>query len=519
MKIKNIITVLCGLLILNSCNEDDLTILPDGRELDATFYQTDEQIIQALNGAYDPLQHIIWGGSTFLWGSVTSDDAVAGGENESDQRGYQVADLFITTAIEDDDQNLETFWTVMWRMNTRCNPIIIYANPESVSGSKGIANAYFLKGFAYFNMVRMFGKLPIVDDIPSIDSKYSRATLAETWDAIERYLTTAIDMTGGGYGLDVRVNQNDPTNGYATLGSAQMLLGKVYLYREKYSEAIDVLEDIVESGQYDLEANYADIFDPGNTHGIESVFEINFTTQGNQSWDNRLNNGNAIATLSSPRAFTNVIREFPDGIHYSGWGFNQPTQKLVQAFDDMGDDIRKYVSTISTDTLQYQCDTANPPLETIWQNSVTGYWDNKHCTKVGYRLSDTQVAMNVVAMRYADVLLMLAEAYNRSNQDGPARDYLNEVRERVDLDLVSSSEDALFEDIKKERQLELCLEGDRYFDLVRWGDAAEELTGDYELSLSYSTGRPGVSTNGLFPIPYDEIVNYGDFDFEQNPDY
>jgi len=519
MKIYRILVIMCGIWIFNSCTEEDLTTQPDGRELVETFYQTDDQMILALNGAYDPFQHIIWGGSTFLWGSIASDDAVAGGGDLTDQKGYQVADRFLVDPVEDKELNLKDFYTLWFRMNTRANAIIIYADQTSKLGSLAVANAYFLKGMAYFQLVRMFGGMPIIDEIPGITSKYARATTAETWAAIERYLIAAIDMTKDGKGLGVRSGKKDPSDGYATLGAAQALLGKVYLYQGKYAEAIDVLTDIYESGQYALETDYAQVFHPGNKHGIEAIFEINMTDKGAQSWNGPDNNGNAIATLVSPRAFGNSIKVFPDGIHLSGWGLNAPTVKLAAAFDAMGDVVRKDVSVISQESLQYQCDTAG--VETSWQNPLTGYYDNKHSLRVGYRVSETQVNQNINILRFSDVILMLAEAHNKNGNDALARTYLNEVRTRVGLADVTASGAELLTSIKKERQLELCLEGDRYFDLVRWGDAAKELTGEeYDAGgFNYTTGKPGISTNGLFPIPQDEINSYGDFDYGQNEGY
>jgi tetratricopeptide (TPR) repeat protein len=511
---------MCGIWLFNSCTEDDLTTKPDGRELVETFYQTDEQMILALNGAYDPFQHVIWGGSTFMWGSITSDDAIAGGGDLTDQKGYQVADRFLADPVEDKDLNLKDFYALWFRMNTRANAIITYADETTQLGSLAVANAYFLKGMAYFQLTRMFGRLPIIDEVPDISSKYARAaTVEETWAATEGYLQKAIEMTTGGKGLGVRKGQKDPSDGYATLGAAQALLGKVYMYQGKYTEAIEVLTAIYNSGEYALETDYEQVFHPGNPHGIESIFEINMTDKGAQSWNGPDNNGNAIATLTSPRAFSNNIKAFPDGIHMSGWGMNTPTKKLVAAFDAMGDEVRKRVSVISQDTLQYQCDTAG--IATAWENPLTGYYDNKHSLRVGFRISETQVNQNINVMRFADVILMLAEAHQQTGNDGLARTYLNEVRARVELAEVTSSGADLLSAIKKERQLELCLEGDRYFDLVRWGDAAKELTGEeYDAGgLNYTTGRPGVSTNGLFPIPQDEINAYGDFNYEQNAGY
>jgi tetratricopeptide (TPR) repeat protein len=523
MKILNIILALCSLLVLYTCTEEDITTKPDGRELVSTFYQTDEQIILALNGAFDPFQHLIWGGNTFLWGSIASDDAVGGGDPSlTDNLGYQLADRFTSDPVEAGTHHiLEEFYQLWWKMNTSSNAIIKYANNKSILGSKGIANAYFLKGMAYFQLTRMFGGLPIIDDIPGINSKFPRSTQEDTWAATERYLKTAIDATSGGYGLDVRTNMKEPVKGYATLGSAQALLGKVYLYQGKYTDAIDVLEKIVASGQYALEADYKQVFSATNKHGVESIFEINFTSQGPTVWT-FLANGNSAATLVSPRAFSNTPTLMPDGT-YSGFGMNQPTQKLVDAFDAMGDNVRKFASVISRDSIQHMLDLAN--LRSNWENVLTGYNDYKHSIKPGTFRSPTEVNQNIIVMRYSDVLLMLAEAYNRNNDDANALKYLNMVRERVGLPDADGAGDALFTKIKKERQLELCLEGDRYFDLVRWGDAATELTGeeyDAASGMNYSNkdGKPGVSTNGLFPIPFVEISSYGDFTgFPQNPGY
>ncbi|MFA9391304.1 MAG: RagB/SusD family nutrient uptake outer membrane protein [Prolixibacteraceae bacterium] len=517
MKINKIIYILLAFFVLNACTEDDLTVLPDGNELVETFYQTDEQIILALNGAYDPFQHVIWGGSTFLWGSITSDDAVGGGGDENDQKGYQVCDRFLASPVEDKDVNLQDFYTLWWKMNTRANAIIAYADINSKLGSKAVANAYFLKGMAYFQLTRMFGRMPIIDDIPGITSVYPRAESVDvTWDAAEGYLKEAIKLTTGGMGLDVQV---DKSTGYATLGSAQILLGKIYLYRGKNADAIAVLEDLVNDGYYALEPNFADVFDPARVHGVESLFEINMTSKGAASWDGAGNNGNAIATLVSPRCFSNNTQPLPDGIHMSGWGMNQPTQKLAAAFDDMNDVIRKEATMLDTATIQFMCDTAG--VTTIWENVLTGFYDNKHSARQGYFVSATQVNQNLIVLRYSDALLMLAEAHHLNGNDGKAQSYLNQVRTRVSLPDVTATGADLFTAIKRERQLELALEGDRYFDLVRWGDAEKELTGeDYDNNgESYATGLPGKASNGYFPIPQAEINAYGDNDYGQNEGY
>lgn len=504
--------IIFGLLFLPfvSCTDEDLTLTPEGKELDVTFYKTEEQILQALYGAYDPLQHVIWGANPFMWGSITSDDAVAGGADATDQKTYQMADRFTLAAFEDKEDDLNQFWVSRFKIIYRSNLILKFADPTTAVGRKGIAHANFLKAYAYFELVRMFGGMPIIDKVPAADDKFPRATIEQTWAAIEKYCNDALAA-----GMPKRKNGVDP-EGLATEASVLTLLGKAYVYQGKYAQAIEVLEQVAADPEYALEANYGDIFRPDNKHGKESIFEINFTsTDGGTIWD-QYSNGNASYTLCGPRtgevSIANADFEW-------GWGMNQPTQKLAKAFDDAGDVIRKNNSIISNDSIQ----EVSP--STTFQNSMTGFWDLKHIRRKGFFVSATQVAQNIIIFRLSDVYLLLAEAYNRTGNDTKAREYLNKVRQRAGLPAnTTDTGDVLFAKIKQERQLELCLEGDRYFDLVRWGDAETELTGDPEnaglSTYNYSTGLPGKKSNGLFPIPQAEMNKIGVTpDFPQNPGY
>jgi len=306
----------------------------------------------------------------------------------------------------------------------------------------------------------------------------------------------------------------DP-DGLATIGSAQGLLGKVYMYQGKYTEAIEILEQVASNPEYSLEPNYADVFWPGTKHGRESLFEINFTASDPvPSWD-QYSNGTAVFTLCGIRT-GEVGMGTPETVTFLwGWGMNQPTPKLAKAFDDMGDKIRKNNSIISNDSVLSVSPT------TAFQNSLTGYWDIKHIRRRGFFRSSTQVNADIILLRLSDVYLLLAESYANKTDETNALRYLNLVRKRAGLADATGGADLLTK-IKKERQLELCLEGDRYFDLVRWGDAAAELTGEeYDAGgKNYTTGTPGVSTNGLFPIPQDEMNQIGsDPNFPQNQGY
>jgi tetratricopeptide (TPR) repeat protein len=502
--------IILGLLAaaFSACTTEDLNLMPEGRELDVTFYQTESQLQEAILAAYDPLQDIVWGGNYFLWGSIASDDAIAGGADATDQKPYQLADRSVITALEDKEDDLFQFWRARFKMVYRANLILKFADETTEFGKLAIAHANFIKGLAYFQLTTMFGGLPIIDEVANPEDKYARATQAETWTAIEGYLLNAIA------GLPARTGGIDP-DGLATKGSAQGLLGKVYVYQGKNAEAIGILEQVAQNPEYSLEPNYADVFWPANKHGKESLFEINFTaTDGGAIWD-QYNNGCAVYTLCGIRT-GEVGMGTPETVTFLwGWGINQPTPKLAKAFDDMGDKVRKNNSIISCDSVLSISPT------TAFQNSLTGYWDIKHIRRRGFFTSSTQVNADIILLRLADVYLLLAEAYAKNSDEDNALKYLNLVRKRAGLADATGGSD-LMTKIKKDRQLELCLEGDRYFDLVRWGDAAAELTGEeYDAGgKNYANGTPGVSTNGLLPIPQDEMNSIGSTpDFPQNPGY
>jgi len=500
--------ILIGLLFImfGACTDDNLTLEPQGKELDVTYYQTELQLKGAIYAAYDPLQHIIWGANPFMWGSIASDDAVAGGGDLSDQKSYQMADRFGLAPVEDKDDNMNQLWTSRFKMIYRSNLILKFADEKSDFGKMARAHAYFLKAYAYFELTRMFGGMPVIDKVANPDDKFGRSSVSDTWKAVEGYLLNAVDD------LPERSGGVDP-DALATKASAQALLGKVYVYQKKYSEAITVLEQVAQKSEYRLETDYAQVFNPANKHGKESIFEINFTSaDGGDIWD-QYSNGNASYTLCGPRTGEVAIE---NADFFWGWGMNQPTQKLAQAFDAMGDVIRKKSSIISSDSIVSLSPSA------AFQNELTGYWDLKHTRRIGFFASgNTRVAQNIILIRLADIYLLLAEAYANTGNENNALKYLNLVRDRAGLEDASGGDD-LFTKIKKERQLELCLEGDRYFDLVRWGDATTELTGEGNNldALNYTTGKPGVSTNGLFPIPQDEMDKIGSAaDFPQNQGY
>ena len=274
--------------------------------------------------------------------------------------------------------------------------------------------------------------------------------------------------------------------------------------KEKYSEAITYLSQV----NKELTMKFPDIFESDFTD--ESIFEINFTKvlgPGNTTY------GNYEIQLYGIRTGDVQVNENIG----SGWGFNQPSKDLVAAFQAQNDIVRLNATAISSDSAQKLHDAFKPNDVISWVNEISGYWDRKHIPNPTKRGPSWQAfENNNILFRMADVKLLLAEAYNRSGNDNNAKIELNKVRARVNLPEVTSSGEELYAAIKLERRLELALEGERYYDLVRWGDAASVLA-----PIGYNeTSGPGVNTKGLFPIPQGEINrNSGANNLTQNPGY
>lgn len=513
MNTKNTYKLLFGVLLLlgslAACTNSALELESTQETADA-YYQSDEQVNMALIAAYDPMGWVWrqqqWGASLKTWGNFASDDAHAGGNDVNDQPTYQAADIYTVSPV-DIGFNLESMWRAYFMGNFRANLILENVSPDTPFKKGAIAQAKFLKGFYYFYLSRMFGGLPILDHVPLPDEIIARSSYEETLNYVEKMLEEAI-ASGD---LQTREGMTDPANGLATLASAQALLGKVYLYHKKYDKAIEVLKKVDANPNYRLEDQYWRIFKGNNSHGIESIFEINFSESLGAG-----NEGNSDVYLMGPRGGVT----FNDTIT-SGWGFNQPTQALVDAFKAANDKVRLHATVLFSDSLQAWYDkTMGKPSPITWVSPKDGYWDRKHYPDPtnAISLAHNRFTNNDIILRLADVYLMLAEASVRSGNNAEALKYVNKVRERARLPLLNA---VTLADIKIERRLEMALEGERYFDLVRWTGDPDQIDADSVLGpLGYSTGTPGTKTKGLFPIPQSEInATYGENKLVQNEGY
>jgi hypothetical protein len=275
--------------------------------------------------------------------------------------------------------------------------------------------------------------------------------------------------------------------GRASAGAAKTLLGKVYLTEKKYTDAATVLKEVIDLNTYSLVDDYGSLFDGSNERSSESIFEIEYLS-GN------LGEGNYLSSAFTPGLFGIAI--FPNNM--SGSGSMCPTRGLFNAYEE--GDLRKAASMI--DSVKMTNGT--------YQRTLCGLKFVDFSTGTG-----GDGGVNFTTLRYADVLLMYAEALNETSQTATAHDYLNLVRDRAGLDGLSGlSKDGFALALEKERRVEFCCEGHRWFDLVRTGRAQTVLNAYFvSTGFSYSIENHEL----LMPIPSDEIEI--DPRLKQNPEY
>ena len=299
-----------------------------------------------------------------------------------------------------------------------------------------------------------------------------------------------------------------PQTGRATKGAAQALLGKAYLYQEKFNDAAQVLEDVINNGPYSLVQDYNTIFEHEGENNSESVFEVQYIDTEGASFDClQCVEGNVAV------GFSGVRFKEPTKVPLYGYGFsfNIPTQEAVDQFEP--GDLRKDVAILDIDAWAASLDES---FDASYDegNEHTGFFNRKYIPRK--RRPEAQGDLNLTnpnnyrAIRYADVLLMAAEANNRGGiSDAKAQEYVSMVRARAFGDnnhAVTVTGAALTDAIYHERRVELMGEGHHFFDLVRTGRAANEIDG-------FVAGK-----HELFPVPKEEI-DFSNGNWTQNPNY
>lgn len=494
--IKNIIGLITLLSIFTGC-EKWVEFDPHNEYAvtEADYLRTAADYQTMAVSCYTPLQ---WLNQLMVLGDVASDNAVAGGENASDVAVFQQVDDYTTTT---NNGLLEDLWKVSYEGINRVNYLTQYKDlniaGEAVNftGKDALyGELKFLRAYYYFNLVRLFGDVPLFVDrkLGLADfGTIQRSPKALVYDQIENDLKAAVAI----------LPTTNSQAGRITKYAAQALLGKVYLYQEKFTDAALMLDNVV-NGPFNLTTNFDGIFLLSGENGSESVFEIQYSNGfPYYNWGGvTRGQGNHAVQQCGVRGL-NGTADMP---YASGWSTNLPTQNLASAY--AAGDQRKSATCFDVEAYKI----ANPALDVKYDVAPyknTGLYNKKYLPRKGQTSGQVELNYdnNQRVIRYSDVLLMAAEAYFRAPAPNTvkAQNYLDRVRDRAFGDIthrVPVSTQAIWD----ERRLELAMEGDRFFDLVRTKQAAAKITG-------FVVGK-----NELFPIPQREIDISG---ITQNPNW
>lgn len=496
-----LLSLLMLLTVLNSCKKwTDYNPHEDFRITELDYLKSESDYRTMAVSVYTPMQ---WLSHQTVIGDVASDNSVSGGENASDWLAIQQFDDYNLTPVND---VLTDFWKAAYEGVNRANYMHQYKDKNlagetvSFAGKDALyGEVYFLRAYYYFQLVRMFGDVPLFVDrrLSLSDSRtLQRSPKAEVYKQIETDLTTAIGTLPA-----VQVQK-----GRITKYAAQALLGKVYLYQNKFDAAAAMLDNVISSNAFSLVSNFSSMFLAAGENGPESVFEIQYSNNSPYyNWGGTTRGqGNMAVQMCGIRGIAGTAA-MP---YASGWSFNLPTANLANAY--AAGDQRKAGTILDIEAYK----TANPSFNITYQVAPyrnTGFYNQKYQPRKGE--SSGQIELNYLnnfrCIRYADVLLMAAEAWNRATtpNDVKAQGYLNQVRQRAfgdNLHNITATGTALKTAIWDERRLELAMEGDRFFDLVRTGQAATKIAG-------FTAGK-----SELFPIPQSEVQISG---LTQNPGY
>jgi hypothetical protein len=504
------------LVALGSCAKKlDKTVY--GVTTSENYYRNEEEIKAALTECYYQVKGVPYNTlqtAHYFFGDISTDDALKGGASEADYADGQQIQNFTMTSTNAVSGFL---WSSAYTLINRCN--IVIEKAPLATGDKDLLARYaneakFLRGWAYFILGTHFGGVPlIVNNLQPDEILVPRASEAEVFAQVYKDLSDAT-------ALPSKSEYPASEMGRATSGAAWAILGKAYLFQQDYEHAEEALGKVVTSGEYGLNDEYYMNFENEFHNGKESVFEVQFQ---------------AIPGVY-PAVGNQLLEFFSSRSTEGGWGFHIPSQDLWDAYDP--DDPRlTYIFIRPGD--KFKGDNH------VQDNSISpnGYQDRKIFVKTDERNGYlNNVNKNWTVIRYADVLLMYAEALNENGKPGDALQYVNDVRARarnsnpldpkreiqtyipptnpaVSLpDITTTDQAELRKAIWKERRLELGMEGHRRYDLVRQKRFGEIMRA---YAAKYKVDKGKLFTDNrdyLLPIPANEVT-LSQGTVVQNPNY
>lgn len=480
---RKIVYILLAAFSLSACSsflDED----PQGQLTEDTFFGEEEGALMGINAIYAHLRK--WDMIGFPWFVITElpgDNSDTG--SELSDGGTASLNTVNNFTYNSSLGELNNWWTGNYNAIASCN--VVLDNMQALKNEelkvKCIAQARFFRGFFYFNLVRAFGGVPLVLEVAQ-PGQYNkpRATETEVYDAIVKDLTYAAEN------LPTRDEWGSKDLGRVTKGTAEGLLAKVYLFRQDNENAMKYAGQVITRGEYDLHSGYRNLFNPNSLYSREVMLGDQFLWQ-----DNRNNDSEFVK-------WQGVRGQF-------GWGYFSPTASLASSYE-IGDPRRGATIFFSGDSVDGKGVIDFMPSlapranhKTIWP---TSFWNQNYFEKTNAHL---------YFLRYADVLLIYAEAANELGNSGEALDKLEMVRNRARLSgsdpgvlprVTETDKAKLREIIWNERRVELALEGHRFFDIIRANRVvpgyADRVLRDEHGKTNFSAAR-----NSVFLIPQVQI--------------
>ncbi len=484
MKKITIIQFFVLLVMMAGCSEDFIDLAPPS-DLNANdFYNSAADFELAVNATYENLRSGGMYGGLYLPCEMRSDNTFATWVSGSSFDLTSIYEFQVNSA----NTNIHTWWNDMYEGVLRCNIVLDRigdVDMDETTKKQYVGEVSFIRALTYFHLVRLYGDVPLVTNVITVPESYEfgRTSVTEVYASIISDLQVAESNLPASYsGSDI---------GRATKGAAQGLLGKVYLTRKDFPNAKSYLEKVIDSDNYHLLPNYSFLWDLQHENNLESLFEVQYKKGGTDT-------GSPFANRFAPRFSGAIV------VQVGGTGStNAPTDDMAAAYE--AGDLRKDLSMVWG-----FIDENNDSIKWKWINK---YWD------VPFVSNDSD--NNWPVLRYADILLMYAEALNEIgySASGDAFDYLNLIRLRAGLPSITSDnidpayraadQQAFRLAIEQERRVELAFENHRWYDLLRTGRALEVMS-----SKGYTVSDKDL----LFPIPL-EVIESNPEMIKQNPGY
>ncbi|MBV7530860.1 RagB/SusD family nutrient uptake outer membrane protein [Chitinophaga sp. sic0106] len=494
---KKILISVAATLVFASCSRDTLDLTNPNQITTETFWKTESDVRSAMAATYGLLKNVDGG----LWGVRGVE--LSNGRGDDFFIRNDVAALYqLSTFTNTPDNGVsEGIFNVCYRAIFRANQILENTGKAGLAADKEkayLAEAKFLRGLNYFILVTNFGEVAIRTTVPVVIDDYfvAKSPEKDVWaQIIKDFSEAAADLPVAYTGADI---------GRATKGAALGMLGKSYVYTKDYANAETTLKQLTTAPfTYHLVANYEDNFKATTENNAESLFEVQLADVGGTNpWAGE----NANETLGVTTA-----QEFAPG-EVAGWFEVSPTDKLFNEFQ------KEKTTTDELDPRMYATLIWDYPGATFYNKPFSAFklqFGFKSMFKKyqnytqdnelkGGKGGDYTSSINERILRYADVELLLAEALTLQGKTGDAYPYLQDVRSRANLGALTTGlgQDAMMAEIRHQRMIEFAREGQRFYDLKRWGLLQQEITNSDKVGKQYFVN----GKHDYFPIPQNEIT-------------